>query len=241
MSAQSTWRAQFVATCQTRAAWRKMRGVMNNRFAYSSLLVFLLLAAGFTQYLTTASERESVPAHAALNELPETLGAWRQQDAQTLTSGALRELGADEYVSRTYVNERGAIAFLFIAYYGSQRQRKTYHSPQNCLPGAGWTLGEHRLQALGNWPNAINEYLIEKDGAQMLAYYWYHGRGRIIANEFLGRWFTLRDAVARGRTDGALVRVIVPLANSESAAQARADGLQFTETLAPLLACYIPD
>ena len=216
-----------------------MRGVMNNRFAYSSLLVFLLLAAGFTQYLTMASERENVPAHAALSELPDMLGAWRQQDAQTLTPGALRELGADEYVSRTYVNERGAIAFLFIAYYASQRQRKTYHSPQNCLPGAGWTLGEHRLQPLGELPNAINEYLIEKDGGQMLAYYWYHGRGRVVASEFLGRWFTLRDAVARGRTDGALVRVIVPL--SKSAEQARADGLQFTETLAPLLARYIPD
>jgi EpsI family protein len=214
---------------------------MTNRWAYASLLVFFLLAAAFTQYLTTASEHERVPARASLSELPDSLSDWRQQEAQTLTPGALRELGADDYVSRTYVNERGAVAFLFVAYYSSQRQRKTYHSPQNCLPGAGWTLGEHRLHALGDASRPINEYLIEKDSAQMLALYWYHGRGRVVASEYWGRWYTLCDAVARRRTDGALIRVIVPLTGGENETQARADGLQFAQTLAPLLARYIPD
>ena len=176
-----------------------------------------------------------------LKELPEVLGSWRQREAQTLTDGAARELGADDYLSRTYLNERGAVAFVFIAYYASQRQRKTYHSPQNCLPGAGWTLGAHRWDSFNDLPNAINEYVIEKDGEQMLAFYWYQGRGRIVASEYWGRWYTLRDAVTRGRTDGALIRVIVPVVRGASDAQAREDGLQFTQNLAPLLARYIPD
>ena len=214
---------------------------MTNRWAYVSLLVFLLLAAAATQYFATASEREAAPARASLKELPETLGAWRQHEAQTLTAGAERELGADDYLSRTYINERGAVAFVFIAYYASQRQRKTYHSPQNCLPGAGWALGAHRGHSLNNSSNALNEYVIEKDGEQMLAFYWYHGRGRVVASEYWGRWYTLRDAVTRGRTDGALIRVIVPVARGASDAPARADGLQFTQSLAPLLVRYIPD
>jgi EpsI family protein len=214
---------------------------MTNRWAYASLLIFLLLAAAFTQYLTTASERENAPARVSLDKLPQSLGAWRQHAEDKLSEGAARELGADDYVSRTYVNERGAYAFVFIAYYASQRQRKTYHSPQNCLPGAGWTLGAHRFHSLGALPNAINEYVIEKNGEQMLAFYWYHGRGRVIANEYWGRWYTLRDAVARGRTDGALVRVIVPVMRGSDDAQARQAGWEFTQQLSPLLARYIPD
>jgi EpsI family protein len=210
-------------------------------WAYESLLVFMLLAAGTTEYLTRASESEAPATRVALNELPEALGGWHQHEAQVLTDGAASELGADDYLSRTYINERGAVVFVFIAYYASQRQRKTYHSPQNCLPGAGWTLGTHRLHALSNLQETINEYLIEKDTEQMLAFYWYHGRGRVVASEYWGRWYTLRDAVTRGRTDGALIRVIVPVARGANDAQTRADGLQFTQLLAPLLARYIPD
>jgi EpsI family protein len=150
-------------------------------------------------------------------------------------------LGADEYTSRTYVNEQGATVFLFIAYYANQRQRRTYHSPQNCLPGAGWTLGAHQLHPLGAPGQVINEYLIVKDGAQMLTLYWYHGRGRIVASEYWGRWYTLADAVWRGRTDGALVRVIVPLSVNLSAAQAREAGLHFAQNLLPVLPRYIPN
>jgi EpsI family protein len=214
---------------------------MTNRWAYGSLLVFLLLVAGATQYFVTASEHEAAPTRAMLKDLPEALGAWRQHEAQRLTAGAERELGADDYLSRSYMNERGAVAFVFIAYYASQRQRKTYHSPQNCLPGAGWTLGAHQFHSLNNLPDVINEYVIEKDNEQMLAFYWYHGRGRVVASEYWGRWYTLRDAVTRGRTDGALIRIIVPVSSGANDEQARADGLQFTQLIGPLLARYIPD
>jgi EpsI family protein len=113
------------------------------------MLLLLLCAATLSHYLTHARASESIPPHEKLSTFPEQLGDWRQVEAQTLTPGAERELGADEYTSRTYVNERGAAVFLFIAYYASQRQRKTYHSPQNCLPGAGWTLGAHQVHTLG--------------------------------------------------------------------------------------------
>jgi EpsI family protein len=218
---------------------------MRRNLSYLGMLLLLLCAAAFSHYLTRARANESIPSHESLSTFPEQLGVWRQVEVQTLMPGAERELGADEYTSRTYVNERGAMVFLFIAYYASQRQRKTYHSPQNCLPGAGWTMGEHRRHPLAEGPvgeqRQLNEYLIEKDGAQMLAFYWYHGRGRIVASEYLGRFYTLADAVLRRRTDGALVRVIVPLSPNETEAQARRDGLAFVYGLLPLLPRYIPD
>ena len=218
---------------------------MKQNSSYFGMLLFLLCAAAFTHYLTNARASEAVPPHAALATFPEQLGAWKQVEAQTLTPGALRELGAEDYTSRTYVNDQGAPVFLFIAYYATQRARSTYHSPQNCLPGAGWTLGAHLLQPLvhplGTPPQFINEYMIEKDGAQMLALYWYHGRGRGVASEYWGRLYTLADAVTRGRTDGALIRVIVPLSAQQSQAQARQAGLAFAQSLLPLLPGFIPN
>lgn len=44
-----------------------------------------------------------------------------------------------------------------------------------------------------------------------LVYYWYQGRGRIEASEYLVKWHLLRDAALRGRTEEALVRIVVPL------------------------------
>lgn len=209
--------------------------------AYLSMLLFLLCAAAFSFYLTNARATEAVPAHASLATFPERLADWRQTEVQTLTPGSIRELGADAFTSLTYINEQGATVFLFIAYYASQRARSTYHSPQNCLPGAGWTLGAHQLHPLGGPGQVINEYMIEKDGAQMLALYWYQGRGRVVASEYWGRWYTLADAVRRGRTDGALVRVIVPLTAGLGEPQARAAGLAFAQQLLPVLPRYIPD
>jgi hypothetical protein len=42
-------------------------------------------------------------------------------------------------------------------------------------------------------------------------YYWYQGRGRVVANEYVVKWNLLRDAMTLRRTEEALVRVVVPL------------------------------
>lgn len=205
------------------------------------MLLFLLLVAAFTQYLTRASERVSLPNRQPLSELPQQIGSWRQIDSQTLTSGTLRELAADDYLSRTYVNQDGYYAYLFIAYHTGQRHRQTFHSPQNCLPGAGWTMSDYGLLPL-NDHGQINKYLIEKDGVRMLALYWYQGRGKMIAGEYRARLDTIRDAMLKGRTDAALVRVIVPMGNGVDAEDfARKAALEFAQSLLPILPRYVPD
>jgi EpsI family protein len=216
---------------------------MKNRLSYIAMLVFLLCSAAFAQYLGRGGGRERIPPRAPLAEFPTQFGEWRQVEEQRLGAGELRELGPDDYLSRTYVNDDGAPVYLFIAYYASQRQRQTFHSPQNCLPGAGWTMSGRRLHSLdGAGADRINEYLIEKDSAKMVALYWYQGRGRVVANEYWGRLYTIRDSMALGRTDGALVRVIAPVGKADGAdEQARATALDFARKLAPTLPAYIPN
>ena len=42
-------------------------------------------------------------------------------------------------------------------------------------------------------------------------YYWYQGRGRVVASEYAVKWNLLRDAALLGHTEEALVRVQVPV------------------------------
>lgn len=208
------------------------------------MLCLLLLTAALARYLARTSSHELAPPRASLGQFPAQFGAWRQLDAQALQGGTLRELKADDYLSAIYTNDRGATVYLFIAYYASQRQRQAIHSPQNCMPGSGWTMGNYRRHAIGG-RGRINEYLIEKDDARMLAFYWYQGRGRVEASEYWARAATIKDAMWLGRTDGALVRVIVPIStgpdNAAAEEAARAAGLDFSQKLLPLLPGFIPN
>jgi EpsI family protein len=219
-----------------------------NSYLYPLVLLLLLASAITAHFLDRASSREQAPLRSPLEQFPADFSGWRQIDAQTLGAGAMRELGADEFLSRTYTAENGAYVYLSIAWYASQRHRQTFHSPQNCMPGAGWTMNHHLLHDIDGFSgvagqgNLINEYRIAKDGARMIAIYWYQGRGRAVASEYWGRWQTLKDAIRLGRTDGALVRVIAPLGRGDDAEEkARGAALDFTRALLPLLPRYVPD
>ena len=43
-------------------------------------------------------------------------------------------------------------------------------------------------------PQVLNRYTLKNQGALAVVYYWYQGRGRIVANEYAVKWNLLRDA-----------------------------------------------
>jgi len=216
---------------------------MRKNLGYTAMLLFLLCSAAFARYLSRESARERAPSRVSLSELPLRFDVWRQVEDRSLGVGEARELNADDYISRTYANDQGFPVFLFIAYYAGQRHRQTFHSPQNCLPGAGWTMSDHRLRSTdGSEASLINEYIIGKGDVKMIALYWYQGRGRIVASEYWGRFYTIKDSIRLGRADGALVRVIAPMGKGDGAEeQARKVALDFARSLTPMLSNYIPN
>jgi EpsI family protein len=150
-------------------------------------------------------------------------------------------LAPDDYTSRTYVNAEGRPVYLFIAYYLSQRSGKTLHSPQNCLPGAGWEIIQRGNLNLAD--NAtINDFTIAKENDRMITYYWYQGRGRVEANEYWDKIYGVQDAVFKNRTDAALVRVMVDSSDKPGVEEAsRKLALDFIQQLRPELARFIPN
>ena len=132
--------------------------------------------------------------------------------------------------------------WLYVGYYESQRTGSTYHSPKNCLPGAGWQFveSEHVTVSMGKGPEkVINRVLIQKGLDQQVILYWYQDRGRVIASEYWAKGYMIWDAITKNRTDGSLVRISIPvLTTPEDAYQV---GLYFIQDLWPLLLQFMPD
>jgi EpsI family protein len=198
----------------------------------------LIVSAG--AYVRGASGPESAPPHVPLSSVPTTLGAWYGQETAPLADDVVAQLGVDDYMNRRYVASVGAPISVYVGYYASQRQGDTIHSPQNCLPGAGWrpVFSDQSTVTANGREFPVNRVVIQKGLDRQAVLYWYQGRGRVIATEFVNKGWLMVDAARLRRTDGGLVRLITPVDNSEESAFAVLAG--FSADLFPHLAVHLP-
>jgi EpsI family protein len=142
--------------------------------------------------------------------------------------------GMTDYVARAYSRDSTGAFSTLVSYYDRQTQGRTIHSPRNCLPGAGWEILAPGVRTLASptGEETVNRYVLKNSEATAVVYYWYQGRGRVVANEYVVKWNLLRDAALKGHTEEALVRVVVPVSRatggagrSEEAAIAAADSI----------------
>jgi EpsI family protein len=157
-----------------------------------------------------------------LKDFPAQLGGWQKSKPdQTIDAPTMKVLRASDYLLRDFRRADGQVANFYVGYYASQRDGASYHSPLNCLPGSGWTLSEPD-KVMISLPDgrsfAANKYVIQNGDYKSLMIYWYQGRGRAVASEYWGKVYTVLDSVRLRRSDGAMVRVTVPLGDSETAA-----------------------
>ena len=173
--------------------------------------------------------------------IPIESGGMRSKDVE-LSASELRAVAVTSYLARTYQSaDSGGDRFsLYIGYYDEQTQGQAIHSPKNCLPGAGWeplaSSRETVATALGTV--TVNRYLLQKEHQQALVLYWYQGRGRVAWNEYQVKWNLLKDAAIRRRSDEALVRIVVPVRDSE--AHALATARTAAAGIVPALAAALP-
>lgn len=191
--------------------------MMRRRVILATFPAAILLLGLVGRGMLRPSER--LPLSAPLAELPTRFGDYVATGDHAMTAGEERMLRADDYLIRSYESPSGQQFGLYVAYYGMQARGVSVHSPRNCLPGAGWEPVRHdRMRLAGSTrTGTVNRYVIEhSSGSRALVYYWYEGRGRREANEYLVKWQMLRDGVFKRRSDEALVRLIFPLAEGET-------------------------
>jgi EpsI family protein len=204
-----------------------------------AIAVTVLLIAGAV-VSGRSGAAESVIPRESLSELPRQLQQWEGVDAEPFRDDVVAQLGVDEYINRRYIRAGSAPIAVYVGYYASQRQGDTIHSPQNCLPGAGWHPIESGRQTIGTGGSAaeVNRYVISKGVDRQVVLYWYQGRGRVIAGEYANKLLLMWDAARLGRTNGGLVRLITPVVTTTDAAGAELAAL--AGTLLPHLHGYLP-
>lgn len=189
---------------------------------------FALLAVG-AMFTVGIDTQQSLALRAPLADVvPNRFFGYRGEQ-MTLTEAERRVARVTDYLARAYVPETAAAGGppwiqVYVGYYERQTQGRTIHSPKNCLPGSGWQALASRAVAvdMANGPVTVNRYLLKRESQTAVVLYWYQGRGRVAANEYLVKWDLLRDAALRRRTEEALVRIVVPVATTEDDAFALA-------------------
>jgi EpsI family protein len=213
----------------------------SKRVNYWILLAVLLAAGLFVNFFEQTGEAQI--SRKLLSEFPKQLGEWRQDGADERFNAETEDvLRASDYVMRNYTASGGRRSNLYIGYYSSQKTGATYHSPLNCLPGSGWTLSKPQvidIHTSNGKSFQANVYIIESDKYKEVLIYWYQGRGRAAASEFQDKLYTIRDSLLLRRSDGAMVRVMAPVGDSESKAMDAA--IDLAGKTAESISEYVPD
>lgn len=238
-----TWRQLF--GIEIPSATPKDYVIRNRRMpiqfvAAAGLLVLLLIASTLSPRPT-----EIIPTRASFAAFPMSLGPWsgRSGSMEGIYVDALK---FDDYLLADFNDGAGTPVNLYMAYYNSQRKGEAVHSPRSCLPGGGWQLrdfGQRTLRdvTINGRPLRVNRTRIELGDQHQLVYYWFQQRGRVITNEFVVKWYLFWDTLTRHRTDGALVRLIVPLPPASNEAEADRRLTDLAKRIAPTLTRYVPD
>ena len=183
---------------------------------------------------------EPVALRQPFARFPQTLGEWRGEDLR-FTERIENKLGVTDYVSKMY--RRGSTAVhLYVGFYASQQHGAMLHSPKNCLPGNGWFIARRDTTTVNVAPYdpfTANSYTVRNGIDQQVVVYWYQqAGGRIVTNEYLGRVHLVLDALTKGRSDAALIRISVPFEDEAAAAERTA--LEFIQVAYPALAGFLP-
>ena len=214
-----------------------MRSLLQSKFVYGLTLVLVVQAVLFY----SASRGEVVPHAAPLSGFPLKIGGWRLHEEGVIEKEEQDVLRADDLLTRFYSSDEGA-ANLFIAFFKTQRQGQSPHSPKNCLPGSGWqqmSSGRIDVPIEGEGTIRINRYVVEKGQAQSVVYYWYQSQGRVIADEFAAKFYLVSDSIRHHRSDSALVRVVVPIIGGQTEASEKV-GADFVQAFYPVVKAYLP-
>ena len=209
---------------------------------YILMLVLLSVAAIFS---VLVRQGKAVPLRRSLAQFPYEIGTWKGLDLGRFPDEVLKVLQASDYLNRDYQDgKNGPPLNFYIGYYEQQRAGESMHSPKNCLPSNGFEVLES-VQVPMEIPQLhktiqVNHYVVQSETAKMFVLYWYDTHGRAFASEYQGKAILVWEALKTGRTDGSLIRVLVPYSGT-SPRPAEEIATSFARQVYPMLKDYLPE
>jgi exosortase D (VPLPA-CTERM-specific) len=212
--------------------------VKGPRLAFLIGTILLALFSGMN-----GQRDEIIPYHPPLTSFPLTLGEWRGTESH-LAPDILAALQLSDYWIADYARPHDAAPVdLYIAYYERQKIGAATHTPSNCMPGGGWQIdqrGTEDVRLPSGTAIALTRLLIKRGEDTELVYYWFDERGRDMTETPIAKWYLLRDSIAMHRSDGAVIRLVTPLTQGESAAAAEGRLNDFLGLAYPEIQAFIP-
>jgi len=221
--------------------------VNDRRFSAPLLTGVLLLAVAGAVALLVPAREQIRPTRVPLAQFPMELpGGWSGR-LDHLDRDVIATLAVDDHLIANYARSSEPWVNFYTAYYDSQSGGQSAHSPRTCMPAGGWKIVQIAeapvALSVPGLPASmhVNRAVIQKGEQRQLVYYWFNQRGRLLTNELTVKWFILYDGITRHRSDGALIRLVTPVAAGEDLALADRRLTGFMNTIAPRLRSHVPD
>ncbi len=178
---------------------------------------------------------------------PENLGAWRQYGSeQRFTPQVENILAADDYHAVQFRSslEEPSLDF-FAAWYADLAEEGVQHTPEICLPAAGWEIAKVERVDISDGlnldqPFRVNRVILQKDEERMLVYYWFMHMGRAIPSNAAAKFSVLTKGLVAKRLDGAIVRITSPINVDYPEAEAEARMADLLKEALPQMSRFIP-
>ena len=207
------------------------------RFGFVALLML-------STAIVLGAHKEILPNYDPPSSLPSQIDGWNGTD-RVLDQRDLDVLGPVEYLFRDYQNQSQSEPWinLYVAYFPTQKTGDTIHSPDHCLPGAGWIPISREVVEIAQ-PNGppfpVNRFVVSRLGQRALVLYWFQAHGREVASEYQAKYYLVSDSIRMNRSDGGLVRLMTPMLEGESPKAAQVRMMKLGSQLLPLLDRCIP-
>lgn len=212
--------------------------------AFACIVISCLLLLGTGHAIERLPVPRPVPAKQSMSSFPLEIDGW-QGTRETISEEILAELWSDDYAKITFTKNShpGQRIYMLIPYYTYQGTSHTAHAPQSCLLGGGWSLtssADREVVVGDDTKITVRRMLLKKGVSNVVSSYFFFGRGRVVTNPWLNKLYLLWDAFSQHRTDGAMVRVEMVLADNTVNETVYEDLDRFIGELWKILPRYIP-
>ncbi len=198
------------------------------------VLFIVLVALIIYTYSVRFGQVESSPLP-ALESIPISIDNYRGRD-EYQEPASLQVLDADTTILRTYRrNDDGRTIRLFVAYFGTLQEQSQIHSPEHCLPGAGWNIVKKSSTKaqIGNRAALLKYLVISHSSERRIVLYWFSTPREIVTDEFRLKWYQVKTALLRKPQAATFVRFSTTIPLDENEEVTLRELVPFIEAISP--------